>query len=70
LDLANIKSVKAFGEKVQQDLGDGSIDTLLLGAGIVKPAAQEQQYAGYSEAYFVNHIGKPLWLTCESRSAS
>ncbi|KAK9441697.1 Short-chain dehydrogenase/reductase SDR [Metarhizium brunneum] len=57
LELADLKTVKAFAQQALDSVGGGKIDYLLLNAGMFKPADKESP-GKWCEAAVVNHFSQ------------
>jgi NAD(P)-dependent dehydrogenase (short-subunit alcohol dehydrogenase family) len=62
LDLTRLASVREFSLEVIQQLGDSSIDGLVLNAGIQFPNLEQRTEDGFETTFAVNHLAHFLLL--------
>lgn len=60
LELSSLESVREFAQEIVQQLGDTSIDILILNAGIRGSDADERSAEGYGLTFAVNHLAHYL----------
>ncbi len=62
LDLARLASVRSFAAAVEEMLGGGSIDALVLNAGIQFDDVDQRTEDGFETTFAVNHLAHYLLL--------
>jgi NAD(P)-dependent dehydrogenase (short-subunit alcohol dehydrogenase family) len=60
LDLMSLASVQRFADEVKQRLGSRKLDTLVLNAGLQRPAADRRTAEGFEITFGVNHLAHYL----------
>ncbi|MUM15800.1 SDR family NAD(P)-dependent oxidoreductase [Mycobacterium sp. CBMA271] len=60
LDLASLDSVRRFSEDVRRELGDASIDVLVLNAGLQFRDTDHRTVDGFETTFAVNHLAHYL----------
>ncbi len=62
LDLSSFASVRGFAQAVEQAIGSGQIDVLVLNAGIQTATNEGRTVEGFEANFGVNHLGHYLLL--------
>jgi NAD(P)-dependent dehydrogenase (short-subunit alcohol dehydrogenase family) len=62
LDLSRLASVRSFADAVKEWLGNESIDTLVLNAGIQARGIDQRTIDGFETTFAVNHLAHYLLL--------
>lgn len=62
LDLSRLDSVRAFAATVRGELGDTSVNALVLNGGVIRPDAEGRTVDGFETTFAVNHLAHYLLL--------
>lgn len=62
LDLTDLAAVRRFADAVRDRLEGGSIDALILNAGVIRSDADPRTDAGFETTFAVNHLAHYLLL--------